>query len=281
MTYQEKLSEAISLIEQHNVSAVEKVDPAAFERALKAAGGTTDNALRECSWEDLERCNLPRMLARVIAKVFRSNGEVTKVSLSRKRVEAMSLNELLAAYDPIEPDNAVGHRLKTISCSKRCLVFDGNGSLILDASEKLLREIRDGLPELEQVESANRIYKTFKVGERPNQLFDENPLYPGQPLRSGEVCGITGLNWQGVPLATRQLVYLAVSDTREASTASLSDVQMIHSLASARDTGELWKRLPKASVRFADLMNAGKLPSLKINPVETAKAAVGEGRRVI
>lgn len=290
MNYDEKLSAASDLITQHNASGAEPIDLEQFKTKLRALGGTTDQALRECSWEDLQKCELPAILARVVAKLFRSNGE-TKKGFSRRQVDAMSIEELLRAYDDLEPENAVGRRLKAITAGKRCLIFgelgnvtgpDGQTPILVEPSAVLVREIRSGFPELKEYEWQGRIYKTYAVGEKPNITFDENPLFPGQPLRSGDVCGITGFSWRDVSLAVKQIFYLAITKTGEIKDMEPLSIHQYQSWAESVDGAEarVRKYLRKTAVLYDELAATGSLPSLKIKPSETY-AKIPAGRRVL
>ena len=53
------------------------VDAGKFVSKLQLYGGLADELLRQCTWEDLENCGLPRLLARKVSKIFRSE-EVTR-----------------------------------------------------------------------------------------------------------------------------------------------------------------------------------------------------------
>lgn len=49
------------------------IDSEKFIEKLVLYGGVADELLRQCTWEDLENCGLPRLLARKVAAVFRKN----------------------------------------------------------------------------------------------------------------------------------------------------------------------------------------------------------------
>lgn len=51
---------------------VKYVDPEKFVEKLVLYGAAADELLRQCSWEDLENCGLPRLLAKKVCKVFRA-----------------------------------------------------------------------------------------------------------------------------------------------------------------------------------------------------------------
>jgi hypothetical protein len=67
--------EGVSHAEHMKTPEVRKrmVDAGKFVGKLQVYGGLADELLRQCTWEDLENCGLPRLLSRKVAKIFRSN----------------------------------------------------------------------------------------------------------------------------------------------------------------------------------------------------------------
>lgn len=82
--YSDKLWAADRLIREYNkqldetempagVKPQRQLDSEKFIEKLVLYGGVADELLRQCTWEDLENCGLPRLLARKVAKVFRKD----------------------------------------------------------------------------------------------------------------------------------------------------------------------------------------------------------------
>ena len=80
--YSDKLWAACQLVKEYNsqlaatqlpdgVKPRKPIDSEKFVEKLVLYGGVADELLRQCSWEDLENCGLPRLLARKVAAVFR------------------------------------------------------------------------------------------------------------------------------------------------------------------------------------------------------------------
>lgn len=93
-TYSDKLWAASRLINEYNqqleatqlpagIKPRNPVNTEKFVEKLVLFGGVADELLRQCSWEDLEHCGLPRLLARKVADVFRAK-EVTPDDRVRK-----------------------------------------------------------------------------------------------------------------------------------------------------------------------------------------------------
>ena len=105
----------------------------------------------------------------------------------------------------------------------------------------------------------------FKIGERADNYADENPIYPGRVLRSGGTCDQTGRSWDGISTVIRQLLHIAVTETRELSIKSLDDAHNALDKAVSTDAEKtIRSRYQEASIFFDECMKTGELPVLKI-----------------
>src|ERR1019366_3150514 len=87
--FSDKLRMAKSLIDEFNqqmqdsteegliggipIISVKHIDPEHFVDKLVLYGAAAEEMLKFCTWEDLENCGLPRLLAKKVAKVFRAS----------------------------------------------------------------------------------------------------------------------------------------------------------------------------------------------------------------
>lgn len=269
-TYQSLLDAAKAIVGEHNAqNPTPLLDWTKTETRIKSQGGTTIEALRQATWEDLQDCGIPRILARRITAVFRDTSATdtatTKV-LKPSQVAAMTFAELFSHYDPTsERYPVVAARLKEEAAGRKCVVFNADNTVNVEQSTRLLRELKDGFPETEKTTVGGRVYRVWRVGETPNLYFNENPLYPGQPLRSGEVCDKTNRSWVGIDPAIRQLVYLAVKNTREIAINSVDDAHRVLDMLSQPDAADkLAARYSTAALLLQDLTARQQAPSLLI-----------------
>jgi len=265
MSYDDKVAKTQAIIQSHNNVSKKKIEFETFLANLQEAGGTTDEALKMCTWEDLEKFGLPTLIAKQVAAAFRSREEERKV-ISEKKTQAMTARELLDHYDPRNWDSFVGKRLKEISAGKRCLVYTEDGALNLETSAKLVDELRDNYPERNEILISDRPYKVYKVGERPDQFAFENPLFPGTLLRPDETCSSTNRSWSGVSEVVRVLLHIAVTKTKELR---ISDVDSAHTaidLATSEGAeGKIRRRYIKSSLMYDELKARGGLPTLRLS----------------
>lgn len=266
MSYDVKIGKTKDIIDGHNRVAKKAIEYDKFINNLQEAGGTTDEGLKCCTWEDLEKFGLPTLIAKQVASVFRTKEDTRRSIVTEARAQNLSSRELLDLYDPRNFDNFVGKRLTEIAKNNPCLVYNEDGTVNTEVSVKLLEEIRDGYPPRDIVLVDERPYKVYQVGQRPDQFAFENPLYPGTLLRPDETCTSTNRSWSGVSDEIRALVYLATKDTKEIRVTSIDTAHSVLDFALNKDADKkLRSRYPKASLLYDDLKKEGKLPTLRLS----------------
>jgi hypothetical protein len=271
MSYDSKIAVARDTIEQHNSNVTDnKVDFDKFVEKLRNMGGSSDEALKAVSWEDLQDCGLPKIMARRMSYVFRKdsddNGSTSSAYISPKKVHSLSRKELVERYDPKDAKSPVGKKLKDLSEGKAFVIFNDNGTVNVEESVKLLDDLINGLPEVETAFVATRPFPVYKIGDRLDAYAEENPLYPGRALRSEETCDQTGRSWAGIGTGIRQLLYIAIKQTQELTVKTVADAGDMMDKVMSQDCtlDTLRSRYPKASKLLDELAKVNRLPNLKI-----------------
>lgn len=275
MSFDSKLNSIVSIIENHNTVIGGKdqkgyVDFEEFSKKLKILGATTEEILKSLSHEEILDClpsfdNVkPKLLAKEIAKVFRGKETLTSVNLSSRRVDALSLEELISIYDPKNPNSNVGKKLAEESKNLPFLVFNPDGTIWIEKSLLLLNELRQGYPPRELFLCNSNVFRIYKVGDNPENYVNENPIYHGRALRLDETCDQTNRSWEGVPLEVRQLVHIITSNTRR-GTCSLEEANNFIDICVSIDAFQkLGQRYPTELLLFKESKSVGTLPTLKI-----------------
>lgn len=267
--YDDLCAQARMIIDEHNVRVPTPVDLNEFCSKLRGIGGTTVEALRACSWEDLEGIGVPRLLARQIAAVFRKGvtGDQerdTSAYVSAKKAEKMTIRELLEHYDPNERPSHVTDRLRAISNNRLCIVLQDDGTVDVAASEKLFGELQKGYTEREVYTEEWKAPRTvYCVGAQPAQLVDENPLFPGKALRPEGSCSVTNRSWNNISFRARQIVRIAM-ELQELRMVFPQDAHPVLDFLEKADDEKINQRLPRAVARYAELQRVDQLPKLKI-----------------
>lgn len=277
--YDQKLAKAATLIKQHNSRADNKLDWKAILAKIVALGGTNDDTLQEMSWEDLEDCGIPRLIARQIAKIFRLNEKkaLTKHA-SPLRAAAMTYEELFNNYDPTSEQNqAVYDRLVAISKNRNCVVFNEDNTVNAVASATILRSLNEGFPEISIFAIDGYPVKVHKIGTKPAVFWHENPLLPGEPLLIGTICTMTNRSWEKIEHKVRQILYLAVTSTKEVCINGAGSIHDILDMLESTDKqlDKLKSRYPEAYIEWCTSAQH-QLPSLMISK---SKASLAESKK--
>jgi hypothetical protein len=266
MTLNSKLAGARAILEAHNNSSSTKsVDIEAFFTNLSNMGGSSEDTLSAASWEDLEECGAPRILARRIATLFRGEQQQTagiqKVILEdndpEKLAKAMTPAQLLDVYDPKQLKTPVAERLKFHSEGKKFIVFNDDDTINKEISLKLLSELDDHGEMQTFVTPDGDVRPTYAVGERPDQIANEHPLFPGVALRNG--VSTIGCDWDKVDWKTKKTLYLAVTETLEIDMSKMHELD-VYNLAT---TGMIGRRCIEAAKLYKEREALGNLPSLR------------------
>lgn len=190
-------------------------------------------------------------------------------------IEDWTLEQLLSRYDPEIPDDKVARELEKRSKGKRFIVFSKDRSVDVRSSEFLFKELRKGFSERDWFEVDGTNCKIYKVGVGPHELFDENPLYPGEALRLDGMCEHTQRKWAQVPLSVRQVLYLARTDSKELTIEKAADAHYILDQIKDKNAAESEKwvkdRYPQAFSAFGERKERNLLPALKISSVKQEK----------
>jgi hypothetical protein len=302
MTLQIKFEAALAIIAEHNTAIGPEgpqINADQFITYVKAIGGTTEDRLKNLSYEDILECfpkpndikhlgvPKPRLLAKEIAKIFRGKEEVSTSSdhaekpVSSKHAERMSLRELVEAFDPENSENAVGKQLGIISKGQEFIVYSSGRIADVESTLKLLGEIKQGFPGRTDYNVNGVPVQVYRIGDVPDNFADENPLWANRPLRPDGTCDQMGRSWEGVTLDTRQLIYIAVNlGEIELNINTAHDV--LDMALESTAMSKLRLRYRKASLRFNELSKLGKLPTLKLTlGVPIQKNPLNDGKKVV
>ena len=287
--YQQKLDQAQAIIEAQNAEILvgedDRIDFDSFVKCLRKKGGKTVKALALCSWNLLQECGLPELVAQGVADAFREKPKPSKQKADAPVAPAgpgfilptsmlapdMSDEELLRLYDPLKSTQPVAVELRKRAGDRPFIVFNPESSKHDEkASLELLKEIVEGEAPRKTFKVDGRPQPVFRIGERPDQSRIVNPLYPAQVLRADGECDNTGLNWSQVAEDSPhllQLVFLAVDSTLGTGEVKVRDVDHAHQtfeLITGEDGENKFRsRYQTTSLRFDELQQTDSLPPMK------------------
>lgn len=272
-TYADRVSAAKSALTEFNsnVDADSQIDVAAFEKGLKAKLGAIDEATLELvTVQDLtDSLKVPNALARRLVQIFKDQVAAPDGTPVRRitatNAPTASVEDLVAAYDPLLPTTPAAEELKKRTQGKPCVAFQADGKVDRETTVREVSAVATGEAPRDHATVGGKPVKLYPIGERPPQTADEHPLRRGDSLRKDGTDSL-GLNWTAIPLNVRQLLRIAVLDTRELSVQQPDDIHDTHERASKAEAfATLSGRYAQAAIRFAELETLGQLPTLKIN----------------
>jgi hypothetical protein len=166
----------------------------------------------------------------------------------------------LEDYDPKRTDNPITAVLKERFGNSKVIVFKPDSSEVdIEATANYIADLEQGFGEEELVESEGEMVKLYKVGQIPDQVVAEDPIFIGAPLKRDRSI-IGRYNWADVDLESRQFIRLAVEE-REIDPEDRRDVREVLKIAS-EGVKALKEEFPEVSVIFREKKNLNKLPSL-------------------
>jgi len=302
MTVEDKLEQVRSVLVDHNSAvggenAPGYVDVDNFFTLVKAIGGSSEEGLKRFSHEQIADC-LPEVsvngskkvkqmiLAKSIAAIFRQKDSTSvdespeKRPVSSKKVERMTLQELVSAFDPSDSNNRVSKRLREISRGENFVVYVKGRDVDVVTTLQLLKEVQQGYDGRDSITVDETLKKVHSIDYLPENYADENPLYPDRPLRPDGTCDQTNRSWEGVALKLRQIVRIALD--RGDIKVSRETSHDILDLIMGKDPLEaLSTRYSEAVLAYDELSEHGKLPQLRITlvPVKTGVKMPGPFRK--
>lgn len=179
----------------------------------------------------------------------------------KTRLEDSSIETLLGLYDPSKPSDPITNALKKRYADKKVIAFNETGGVAVAQTVAYLSDLEQGFPEQEVLDIDGTLARLWPVGVVPDAQLDEDPLFPGSPLRSHRSI-VNHRNWVKVELEARQLCRIIL--TRHDITAT--DAEAVLRLIERAEKGVngLKEAYPLAELEFRDLKKAGDLPKLKM-----------------
>jgi len=288
-----RLTEAQALLEKHfHLTGVEESEGLAqflVEQIIKC-GATTAQHLASLSYEEIERAYTqartfkfkkpetsvvaPIFLNKDIARIFRAGLPAAPEAVGKKKAYTMTEEELVVAYTP-GTTTPVSERLRDISKGKPFIIFNEGGSVMVTPTLDLLKELQKGHEARKAYQYGQQVYTPYPVGQMPPELADENPLYPGNPLRPDGTCDQTNRSWASVPLELRQFCRIAwggkITSINEAHTI-LDRVMSSLSSPADKQLGMLMTYSVTGGAEFCAARTTGCLPKLRV-PIRTASSS--------
>jgi len=220
--------------------------------------------------------NIPIAKVRLSAKYLRGPKDSAKtdtldpelVELKKKygfklKMQDVDPAELLPHYHPERPNHPVTQALRKRFGNQNVIIFKPDSKTVdVDETANYMADLEQGYPEQETVESDGVLVRIYPVGQVPNQLVDEDPLFPGQPLKR-ERSVMNRVNWNNIDEETRKFCRLVV-ENEEIDVDNKLEVRQFMKLV-AKGIKELAITYPEVDLEYRESKQKDELPKLHLS----------------
>jgi len=180
------------------------------------------------------------------------------------KLDDLGAEELIPLYKP-NKNNKITEVLRKKYGSKNIVAFKPDtNEIATEETINYLADLEQGYNEEETIEVDGELVKLYPIGTIPNQMVDEDPLYVGFPLKR-ERSTLNRINWQGIPIETRQFFRVLVSRKEIDPENRYDNNQLIKNKIE-----ELKNIFPEAYMEFKEMKKNGDLPKLQMSLTEAA-----------
>lgn len=176
------------------------------------------------------------------------------------RLEDADTAILLPLYLPDKPTDPITVALKKRFGDKAVVAFRDDGAVAVRESLDYMADLEQNYPQREAITVDGKLTELWPIGSMPNRMVEEDPLFPGQPLRNGYSV-VNNRNWTGVSHANRQLCRIIVE--RGDIDANNKDA-VLRLLERARTEKGLQEAYEEADLEFRQKQKKDDLPKLKV-----------------
>lgn len=189
----------------------------------------------------------------------------TKYGIKLK-MEDVEPSELLEHYHPEQPSHPITVALKKRFGDQAVVVFKPDSKIVdIEATANYIADLEQGYAEQETVDVDGELVRVYPIGQVPNKMVSEDPLFPGQPLKRSRSV-VNRVNWENISDDSRKLCRIIV----ERDEIDVNDRFSVKELIKlAENFEELKKFYPEAALDYRERKQKDELPRLQMTMNET------------
>jgi len=193
--------------------------------------------------------------------------EVLKNMGIKPNLDTIGVDELLRNYLPGKPSDPITVALKKRFGDRPFIAFHDDGTVAVEETLNFINDFEQGLV-TEGVTATlvdGRLVTLYPAGVLPNEMVDEDPMFPGKPLRGG-YSTVNHRNWNNVQPNCRKFIRIVVERGEIDTNNTEAVLRLIERATNPNDdTSNLANAYPEADLNFRQLKQRDELPKLRVS----------------
>jgi hypothetical protein len=183
------------------------------------------------------------------------------------RINDAPSDVLLSLYLPDRPNDPVTNALKNRFGDIPIIAFRDDGTIAKAEVLQYISDIEQDYPKQDTIVVDSKLTKLWPVGVKPDQMVDEDPLFPGQPLRNGYSV-VNNRNWTKIGKQARQLCRI-IAERGDIDVNNKEAVLRLLERATPTDPTDTYpsalaEAYAEAELEFRERQKKDDLPKLKV-----------------
>lgn len=184
-----------------------------------------------------------------------------RLGVKEDSIKNTDLETLLKEFKMGKPDDIVTRELIRRYGKKAYIVPDHNGRPDILETLGVITDMETGLDLPEGVRTKNGFMKLVVPGEKPDMIFDEDPMFPNNRLSTTQRSAVNHISYDGVSETNRQLIRLLVNKCVFDPSSKVAATLVVNQAK----TDELKELYCEEATELAKLIKLGRAPALKID----------------
>lgn len=186
----------------------------------------------------------------------------------RVKIDDADASTLIANYLPGKPNDPVTVALRKRFNDQKVIAFTSDGKVAIEETFNYIADLEQGFPPQDAIEVNGALERLWPVGVVPDMMLDEDPLFPGSPLRNNRSI-VNQRNWSKVDFEARQLCRIIIDNDH----VDTNDREAVIKLIERAEKGvkALQEIYPDDDLDFRELKKQNNLPKLKVSLQEKSK----------
>lgn len=178
----------------------------------------------------------------------------------KTRLEDLGVEELLPYYNPTR-NNRIHKILKDMFGDKKVIAFiPDSKEIAIEETINYMTDLNDGLPEEDSIDVNGELVRLYSIGQIPNQLLEEDPLFEGKPLKRGRSL-INRIDWTNIPLKERQFARILVNRNEIDPNNRITIKSIFNSETTIKKLKDVF---PETYLEFKEKQTRDELPKLHL-----------------